>query len=281
MGGRRHPSSRPPSSRRSCSEPVRTATWWRARSTWPSSTGWRGSSSPARPGAELRAATPSSDRQPCGGSGGDESVIRTEGLVKRYGRLTAVDHVDLDVRDGDLFGFLGPNGSGKTTTIRMLLGLVHASAAAIELLGHPVPAGSGRPCHGSGRWWRDPASTPTSPAGGTWRSSTRPVLGVPYASSSSRRRRIGAALERVGLADVGPAPGAGLFARDAPAAGSGGRTPAAPSAAGAGRAHQRPRPPGHPRDPQPLPRAGRARARPCSCPATSWPRSSFSAPGPP
>ena len=67
-------------------------------------------------------------------------VIRTEGLVKRYGRLTAVDHVDLDVHDGDLFGFLGPNGSGKTTTIRMLLGLVHASAGAIELLGQPVPA---------------------------------------------------------------------------------------------------------------------------------------------
>jgi len=52
------------------------------------------------------------------------SILRTDGLTKTFsGDLVAVDHIDLDVHEGDLFGFLGPNGAGKTTTIRMLLGV--------------------------------------------------------------------------------------------------------------------------------------------------------------
>jgi ABC-2 type transport system ATP-binding protein len=66
---------------------------------------------------------------------GVTAVVRTTGLLKRYGPLTAVDGIDLDVRAGDRYGFLGANGSGKTTTIRMLLGLVHPTAGQIELLG--------------------------------------------------------------------------------------------------------------------------------------------------
>ena len=62
-------------------------------------------------------------------------IVRTSGLLKRYGTLTAVDGIDLDVRTGDRYGFLGANGSGKTTTIRMLLGLVHPTAGHVELLG--------------------------------------------------------------------------------------------------------------------------------------------------
>ena len=62
-------------------------------------------------------------------------MIRTDGLVKRYGSVTAVDGIALDVREGDRYGFLGANGSGKTTTIRMLLGLVHPTAGEVELLG--------------------------------------------------------------------------------------------------------------------------------------------------
>ena len=62
-------------------------------------------------------------------------VIRTADLTKRYGGLTAVDGVDLDVREGDRYGFLGPNGSGKTTTVRMLLGLVLPTSGTVELLG--------------------------------------------------------------------------------------------------------------------------------------------------
>jgi len=70
------------------------------------------------------------------------AVIRTEGLTKRYGRLTVVDGVGLDVPAGEVFGFLGPNGSGKTTTIRMLLGLVSPTAGHAELLGRPIPGGA-------------------------------------------------------------------------------------------------------------------------------------------
>jgi ABC-type multidrug transport system ATPase subunit len=62
-------------------------------------------------------------------------VIRTQRLVKRYGGVTAVDEIDLDVREGDRYGFLGPNGSGKTTTVRMLLGLVLPTSGTVELLG--------------------------------------------------------------------------------------------------------------------------------------------------
>ena len=50
-------------------------------------------------------------------------VIQTKGLTKRYGELTAVDHLDLTVYKGEVFGLLGPNGAGKTTTTLMLLGL--------------------------------------------------------------------------------------------------------------------------------------------------------------
>ena len=62
-------------------------------------------------------------------------MIRTTALVKRYGPVTAVDGIDLDVREGDRYGFLGANGSGKTTTIRMLLGLVHPTSGEVELIG--------------------------------------------------------------------------------------------------------------------------------------------------
>jgi ABC-type multidrug transport system ATPase subunit len=55
---------------------------------------------------------------------GNAAVIATRGLVKRFGAVRAVDGIDLDVREGDVYGFLGANGSGKTTTVRMLLGLV-------------------------------------------------------------------------------------------------------------------------------------------------------------
>jgi ABC-2 type transport system ATP-binding protein len=66
-------------------------------------------------------------------------VIRTEGLTKRFGSVTAVDDVGLDVSAGDIYGFLGANGSGKTTTVRCLLGLVLPTAGRIELLGQKMP----------------------------------------------------------------------------------------------------------------------------------------------
>jgi ABC-2 type transport system ATP-binding protein len=63
------------------------------------------------------------------------AAIEARGLVKRYGDVTAVDHVDLTVRTGDVYGYLGPNGAGKTTSLRMLLGLIRPDAGAARLFG--------------------------------------------------------------------------------------------------------------------------------------------------
>ncbi|SER17405.1 ABC transporter ATP-binding protein [Microlunatus flavus] len=68
------------------------------------------------------------------------AVIRTRGLTKRYGELRAVDGIDLEVAEGAVYGFLGANGSGKTTTVRMLLGLVLPTEGSAEVLGAPMPA---------------------------------------------------------------------------------------------------------------------------------------------
>ncbi|MDH5835507.1 ABC transporter ATP-binding protein [Luteimonas kalidii] len=65
--------------------------------------------------------------------------MRARGLVKTFGVLTAVDHVDLTVPRAHVYGFLGPNGSGKSTTIRMLCGLLTPSAGEIEVLGLRIP----------------------------------------------------------------------------------------------------------------------------------------------
>jgi ABC-2 type transport system ATP-binding protein len=68
------------------------------------------------------------------------SVIATHGLTKRYrGGQLAVDGLDLTVPAGSVFGFLGPNGSGKTTTIRMLMGLIEPTAGTARVLGRPMP----------------------------------------------------------------------------------------------------------------------------------------------
>jgi ABC-type multidrug transport system ATPase subunit len=131
------------------------------------------------------------------------AVISTRGLVKQYGRLRAVDGIDLDVQDGDVYGFLGANGSGKTTTVRMLLGLVLPTSGEIELLGEPMPRGGRRvlprvgaliegPAHYGHLSGRENLSLlDASGRGGAWR---------------TRRRRVDDALEQVGLAGVGRRP---------------------------------------------------------------------------
>ena len=71
-----------------------------------------------------------------------EPVV-ARGLVKRYGELLAVDHVDLTVERGDVFGYLGPNGAGKTTSLRMLLGLIRPTSGGISLFGRdPLEQGA-------------------------------------------------------------------------------------------------------------------------------------------
>jgi len=131
------------------------------------------------------------------------TVISTRGLVKRYGRLRAVDGIDLEVRTGDIYGFLGANGSGKTTTVRMLLGLVLPTSGEIELLGERMPRAGRRvlprvgalvegPAHYGHLSGRENLSLlDASGRGGSWR---------------TRRQRVDAALEQVGLAGVGRRP---------------------------------------------------------------------------
>ena len=131
------------------------------------------------------------------------AVIATRALVKRYGRLRAVDGIDLDVLAGDIYGFLGANGSGKTTTVRMLLGLVLPTAGEIELLGERMPRGGRRVLPRVGSLVEGPAHyghlsgranlalLDASGPGGSWR---------------TRRRRIDEVLEQVGLAGIGRRP---------------------------------------------------------------------------
>src|SRR5438445_500855 len=71
-----------------------------------------------------------------------EHIIEVRGMTKRFGELIAVDHVDLTVRAGEIYGFLGPNGSGKTTFLRMLCGLLLADDGSGQVLGHDVIAES-------------------------------------------------------------------------------------------------------------------------------------------
>jgi ABC-2 type transport system ATP-binding protein len=67
-----------------------------------------------------------------------EAIIEVQGMTKRFGELTAVDHVDLTVRAGEIYGFLGPNGSGKTTFLRLLCGLLRADDGSGKVLDYDV-----------------------------------------------------------------------------------------------------------------------------------------------
>lgn len=73
-----------------------------------------------------------------------EFAIEATGLTKRFGELVAVDHLDLDVPRSLVYGFLGPNGSGKTTAIRMLCGLLTPTEGSARVLGHQVPGAANR-----------------------------------------------------------------------------------------------------------------------------------------
>jgi ABC-type multidrug transport system ATPase subunit len=125
--------------------------------------------------------------------------VRTIALSKRFGRVIAVDSMDLEVREGDLFGFLGPNGSGKTTTVRMLLGLVYPTSGRIEVLGRPVPSAAGAVLPDVGSLVEGPAFYPHL--------SARTNLSLldaagPGGPRRTRRGRVDDALERVGLSHV-------------------------------------------------------------------------------
>ena len=69
-------------------------------------------------------------------------AIKTEGLTKFYNKSRGIVDLDLEVREGDLFGFIGPNGAGKSTTISLLLGLISPSSGRAEVLGLDVTKSS-------------------------------------------------------------------------------------------------------------------------------------------
>jgi ABC-type multidrug transport system ATPase subunit len=130
------------------------------------------------------------------------SIIRTQGLTKRYGAITAVDGIDLDVREGDVYGFLGANGSGKTTTVRLLLGLVLATSGTAEVLGRTMPRGASEVLPQVGALVESPAAYP--------RLSGRANLRVHDALGGARRAgragRVDDVLEQVGLGGVDERP---------------------------------------------------------------------------
>ncbi|MFF1572128.1 ABC transporter ATP-binding protein [Leifsonia sp. NPDC058292] len=125
-----------------------------------------------------------------------DDAIATSGLSKRFGSRTVVDAIDLRVPRGAVFGFLGPNGSGKTTSIRMLLGLVAASDGDIRLFGEPMPDGGARVLPRVGALVEGPAFAPY--LSGTANLLRRDSADL-YAPAATRRRRVASALERVGL----------------------------------------------------------------------------------
>ena len=67
-----------------------------------------------------------------------EPIIETHGLTRRFGDLTAVDHLDLTVAPGEIFGLVGPDGAGKTTTLRLLCGLMNPTEGSARVAGHDV-----------------------------------------------------------------------------------------------------------------------------------------------
>jgi ABC-type multidrug transport system ATPase subunit len=124
-------------------------------------------------------------------------VIRTRTLTKRYGELRAVDAIDLEVHEGDVYGFLGANGSGKTTTVRMLLGLVLPTSGQAEVLGRPMPAGRRIVLPEVGALVEGPGAYPH--LSGTANLALLDATGVASLPRTTRRARIADLLAQVGL----------------------------------------------------------------------------------
>ena len=130
-------------------------------------------------------------------------MINTRGLTKRFGSVLAVDGVDLDVREGDIYGFLGANGSGKTTTVRLILGLVLATSGEIDMFGQPMPKAARHVLPRVGALVEGPA------AYGHLSGRANLMLydaSGPGRSRRTRSARVDEALETVGLGGVGRRP---------------------------------------------------------------------------
>jgi ABC-2 type transport system ATP-binding protein len=127
-----------------------------------------------------------------------EPVIATRALTKRYrGGQLAVDGLDLTVPAGSVFGFLGPNGSGKTTTIRMLMGLIEPTSGTVRVLGRPMPGATRAVLPHVGALIEGPALYGFLSGRDNL---LRYDCADPAADPRTRRARVAAALDRVGLA---------------------------------------------------------------------------------
>jgi len=134
----------------------------------------------------------------------DGLAVRTAGLTKRFrSGQVAVDGIDLRVPRGAVYGFLGPNGSGKTTTIRMLLGLARPTAGRAWLLGSSVPDDAARVLPRVGALVEGPAFHPYLSGRANL---ARLDAGDATADPRTTRRRADAALDRVGLAAAATKP---------------------------------------------------------------------------
>ena len=127
---------------------------------------------------------------------GGALAIETHGLTKRFGSQFAVHDLDIAVPRGSIFGFLGPNGSGKTTTIRMLLGLATATSGEIRMLGSAMPHSLQQVLPRVGALVEGPAMYPFLSGRANL---ARLDSADRHASSRTRMARVDAALDRVGL----------------------------------------------------------------------------------
>lgn len=124
-------------------------------------------------------------------------MISTRGLTKRFrGGQLAVDGLDLSVPRGSVFGFLGPNGSGKTTTIRMLMGLIAPTSGAASVLGEPMPRSVSSVLPRVGALIEGPALYGFLSGRDNL---ARFDAADPTADPRTRQRRVTEALDRVGL----------------------------------------------------------------------------------
>ena len=123
-------------------------------------------------------------------------AIHTVGLTKSFGSHNAVDAIDLRVPRGSIFGFLGPNGSGKTTTIRMLMGLANISAGEVSMLGYSIPTEIGKALPKVGALVEGPAFYPYISGRDNL---MRFDAADRYADPKTRTQRVDAALAKVGL----------------------------------------------------------------------------------
>jgi ABC-2 type transport system ATP-binding protein len=123
---------------------------------------------------------------------GNDVILRTIGLTKRFGSLVAVKNLNLELRRGEVFGFLGPNGAGKSTTVGMILGLIAPAAGKIELFGKKLDGNSWPLLRRVGAIIEEPAFYPYLSGRDNLEALSRAIGGVP-------KTKIDEVLKRVNL----------------------------------------------------------------------------------